>query len=355
MTLRADDTRAHVLELTPDELTETLGGPGRARDVWRCLQRGIALDGHEGLMPGAIERIRARVDIDLPLVTDSRRAECGTTKLLVDVGSGQHVECVLIPSESRTTLCVSSQVGCARQCVFCMTATMGLLRNLTVREIVAQVVLAIREAQQAELPPVRNIVFMGMGEPLDNLEVVERALSIITDDRALGFASRFVTVSTVGTSPSKIRALEGLPAKLAWSVHGVEQELRKRLVPTTKHTMAELRDAFTDVLESRGESLFVEMALIDGVNDSDEHAAELAEFLRSCPEPVRINLLPLNEGREELAPSSSERVEGFAQLLIEAGYFCTIRRSRGPELRAACGQLAVDAKKKSAWDTRALS
>ena len=141
--------------------------------------------------------------------------------------------------------------------------------------------------------------------------------------------------------------LQSLSAKLAWSVHGVEQGLRERLVPTTKHTMVSLRDAFIEVLEARGETLFVEMALIDGVNDEDEHALALAAFLKPCPGDVRVNLLPLNEGRENLKPSSPERVDRFAEVLREQGYFCTVRRSRGPELKAACGQLAVDAKKRA--------
>jgi len=237
-----------------------------------------------------------------------------------------------------------------------MTATMGLKRNLSTEEIVAQVVLAIAQARLADLPPVRNIVFMGMGEPLDNLVNVRKALSMITHDRILGFSPRFVTVSTVGTTPAKLRMLSDLPARLAWSVHGVEAGLRQRLVPTTKHSMDELKAAFIEVLEARGESLFVEMALMDGVNDSDEQALELARFLRSCPGTVRINLLPLNEGRDGLLPSSQARVESYAQVLIDEGYFCTIRRSRGPELRAACGQLAVESQKKErVGHTRSLS
>ena len=170
-------------------------------------------------------------------------------------------------------MCVSSQAGCARGCIFCVTATMGLERGLTVGEITGQVVRAVGDVRQASLPPVKNVVFMGMGEPLDNFEAVKGAIGILCDPRALAVAPRHVTLSTVGTTPEAILRIRELtaPVKIAWSVHTVEDTLRRRLVPTTRHSMAALREAFLEIMKG-GRTLFVEMTLMGGVNDSMEAA-----------------------------------------------------------------------------------
>src|SRR5262249_42588434 len=152
-----------------------------------------------------------------------------------------------IPGRARSTVCVSSQVGCARGCAFCLTATMGLVRSLGAGEIVAQVVLAARRIREAGLPPLRNVVYMGMGEPLDNLEAVAQSLRVLTDPYGLGLAPRHISVSTVGTSPRAIWEARHLGAHLAWSVHAADDGLRRRLVPTTRHPMSALRDAFARV------------------------------------------------------------------------------------------------------------
>jgi 23S rRNA (adenine2503-C2)-methyltransferase len=258
----------------------------------------------------------------------------------VRLGDGAAVETVIIPTRRRTTVCVSTQVGCARACVFCVTATMGLARNLDAAEIVGQVLLAGAEARAAALPPVRNVVLMGMGEPLDNLDAVRRAVTLLTHPRALDLAPSRVTLSTVGTSPRGITALTDVRARLAWSIHAVDDGLRRRLVPTTRHAMLELREAFLAVMRARRDGLFVEMALLDGVNDSEAQAAALADFLAPFPE-VRINLLPMNPGRSGAAPAPPERCARYQAVLRARGYFCMLRRPRGTEAAAACGQLAV--------------
>ncbi len=317
-----------------DELAAHLGGSGRARALWQSLLNSEALPSSararlasESLAPAAVE-------------TRSRAAD-GTTKLLVRLQDSAAVETVLIPGRGRTTLCLSTQVGCARRCVFCVTATMGLQRNLSAGEIVAQVLLGRTLAAELGLPPLRNVVYMGMGEPLDNLDEVRRSLRVLTDPRALALAPRHVTVSTVGTSPRAIRAAQDLPGHLAWSVHAVDDGLRRELVPTTRHEMSSLRDAFVEVAAARGQHLFLELTLIEGKNDDEACALALADFCEPFTIRPRLNLLPMNRGRDGLSPSSLERTARFQAVLRQRGYFCVVRRARGAEAAAACGQLVV--------------
>ena len=331
--------RPSLLSCTPEVLSELLGGPGRARNAWKALQDGRVL--REALTPGAFERLERRVSLDFLEPVKRSVAGCGTRKLLLPMADGHLIESVVIPNPSRTTVCVSSQVGCARGCKFCMTATMGIVRNLKVHEIVGQVVAAIHEAKNAGLAPIRNVVFMGMGEPLDNLNTVEKALEILTHDRALGLSPNHITVSTVGGSAPKLRRLGKLPAQIAWSVHAAQESLRKQLVPTTQGSMENMRDVFAEILRENNQTVFVEVTLMDGVNDSDECARHLVDFLKPCPGDVRVNLLPLNEGREGLMPSSDERVEAFASVVAASGIRTLIRTPRGQEENAACGQLVV--------------
>jgi len=328
-----------LLSCGPEALSELLGGPGRARNVWKALQDGMELE--QALTPGAWTRLCKVVDPKLLTPLKRSSAKCGTRKLLLPLSDGHLIESVVIPNPSRTTVCVSSQVGCARGCRFCMTATMGIVRNLKVEEIVGQVVAAIQEAKEAGLAPIRNVVFMGMGEPLDNLLEVEKSLKILTDGRALGLSANHITVSTVGGSLQKLRKLGKLPAQIAWSVHAVDEELRKNLVPTTNVSMESMRDVFSDILHERGDTIFVEITLMDGVNDSDACAQKLADFLKPCPGDVRVNLLPLNQGREGLKPSPKERVDAFAKIVAATGLRTLIRTPRGQEENAACGQLVV--------------
>ena len=213
-------------------------------------------------------------------VSDSSIASDGTQKLLLRLEDGLAVECVLIPmvGGKTTSLCISSQVGCSRGCTFCSTGTMGLLRNLRAEEILAQVWLALRTIRQRRLPPLVNVVFMGMGEPLNNLDEVRRAVELLVHPKAFALSARCVCVSTVGPSPAHIRrAAEALPCRLAWSVHAADDALRKTLVPTTRHSMGELRDAFLASLATkpaRLRGLVVELALLEGVNDSPAHAEQ---------------------------------------------------------------------------------
>jgi 23S rRNA (adenine2503-C2)-methyltransferase len=270
-----------------------------------------------------------------------------TVKVRLQAEGVGDLETVLIPSPRRTTVCVSSQVGCVRGCVFCATGKMGFARNLDAEHIVEQIDIAMAIAKERTLPPVRNIVFMGMGEPLDNWSNVRAALSVLLDQRGRCFAPKYVTLSTVGPSPEKILRLRDWPARIAWSLHSAIDEVRKALIPTARYSVVELRDALYLGMGNRRAPLYVEMTLIDGKND-DLHSAQMAtELFQGAPVEVRFNLIPVNpsDPAESLAESHrappNERVVEFRDRLRERGYFASIRATRGDDQSAACGQLAT--------------
>ena len=272
-------------------------------------------------------------------LVEEKVAACQTTKLVLRFFDGKEAEAVIIPQKGYSTLCLSSQVGCARGCTFCVTASMGLKRNLQVGEIVGQVWMAQNIAQKYDLPPLRNLVFMGMGEPLDNLEGVSEALKILQSPQAFAFGPNRITLSTVGPSPKAILAATELNLRWAWSLHAADQALRRRLIPTASHRPETLRDAFAKILRPPRDDLFIEITLMDGVNDSAEHAMAIADFLAPLPQQCRINLIPMNPGRGKDRPSLPETVEKFRHLLIQKGFICIIRHPRGDDTSAACGQL----------------
>jgi 23S rRNA (adenine2503-C2)-methyltransferase len=307
----------HLLDLPPRALAERVG-PGRAKTAYQHVRRGE-------LPPKLFD-----LSFDLPAVVAEHVARDGTTKVLLALGDGAQIESVLIPERSRTTLCVSTQVGCVRGCSFCLTATMGLARNLEAHEIAAQLFLAVRARE------IRNVVFMGMGEPLDNAKAVRAALEVMIDGFQIG--PRHITVSTVAPTPKAVLGLKGWPARIAWSLHAADDELRARLIPTARHSVRELRDAFAEISRDR-DALFVEVTLIGGVNDRPEDADAIAELFRGFPSEVRINLLPMNPiGTGDRASSRAAEVQAR---LRSAGFLCLLRRSRGSDERAACGQLAT--------------
>lgn len=331
-----------LLALSPDALASVLGGPGRAQAVLAVLRRGGDPLTDPALAPGARARLAARTRPTALPIEHETVAPDGTVKRLLRLDDGRAVEVVAIPTPDRTTLCVSSQVGCARGCTFCLTATMGLVRSLRAEEIVAQVVHGLALVRERALPPLRNVVFMGMGEPLDNVDAVRAALALVTGSRGLGIGPRHVTVSTVGPSPEKLRALADLPARVAWSLHAAVPQTRARLVPTARATPEALRDVLAEVLAPREEPLFVELTLVDGVNDDAVHAEAVVALFRGFPTQVRLNLLPVNETERGHRPCTPEALEAFRAVVQGAGYFTTVRRARGADQRSACGQLAID-------------
>jgi 23S rRNA (adenine2503-C2)-methyltransferase len=330
-----------LLGLGPAELAPLLGGTGRARRVWTEIVAGRDPFADGVLGDRARQRLRAACAPTVAVVAERRRATCGTTKLLVRLGDHRAVEIVVIPGRGRTTACVSVQVGCAGACRFCVTATMGLERPLGADEIVAQVLLARAEAAANRMPPLRNVVLMGMGEPLDNLAATEAALHLLVHPHAVALPPRHLTTSTVGPSPEAIWAARDLPGCLAWSLHAVDEKLRRRLVPSARFAPAVLRDAFLRVVRHRGDLLFVEMVLVAGENDGLEHARALVDFLVPFQPRVRVNLIAANPGRADCVAPSLERLADYLSVLRQSGTFCMARSARGVEAMAACGQLAT--------------
>jgi 23S rRNA (adenine2503-C2)-methyltransferase len=266
----------------------------------------------------------------------------GTEKFLFRLDDGEFIETVAIPEGSRLTLCISSQAGCALQCAFCATGAMGFTRNLQMFEIAGQV----REMRLLDPPKtVTNVVFMGMGEPLMNWRAVDPTLTVLNSPAGLGIGARHITVSTVGVLPG-IVALGERPEqfRLAISIHAPNDELRQSLMPiNTKYPLASVIDA-AKVFDRR---VTFEYVMLGGINDGAEQVAELADLARECR--AFVNLIPLHPGGAgDFTPSSSEQIHWFARRLRVAGVEVAVRKSRGMDIAAACGQLRVERQRRRA-------
>ncbi|MFY7857509.1 MAG: 23S rRNA (adenine(2503)-C(2))-methyltransferase RlmN [Rubrivivax sp.] len=281
----------------------------------------------------------------LPVLQEHVSAD-GTVKWLFDVGGGDAVETVFIPETDRGTLCVSSQAGCAVGCRFCSTGHQGFSRNLRTGEILAQLWFAEHRLRErlgltAGERAIDNVVMMGMGEPLQNYAALVPALSVMLDDHGYGLSRRRVTVSTSGVVPMMDRLREDLPVALAVSLHAPEDTLRDSLVPLNrKYPIAELLAACRRYLQTAPRDFITfEYCMLDGVNDSPEQALQLARLVQDVP--CKLNLIPFNPfPASGLHRSPRERVMAFARVLQDAGIVTTVRRTRGDDIDAACGQLA---------------
>ncbi len=271
----------------------------------------------------------------LPLITQQQSVD-GTRKFLFKMADGQSIETVAIPDGERMTFCISSQVGCALQCAFCATGAMGFARNLTVHEIAGQV----RELALLD-PPLRatNIVFMGMGEPLMNWKAVEHVLTILNDPKGFGIGARHITVSTVGVLPGIIALGERKEQfRLALSIHAPSDALRAQLMPVnTKYPLADVIRAAANF----DRRVTFEYVMLGGVNDSTEHADQLAALAKRCG--AFVNLIPLHPGGAMgFIPTTPEAIAKFARRIRNVGVEIAIRKSRGIDIAAACGQLRVE-------------
>ncbi len=270
----------------------------------------------------------------------------GTVKWLFDVGAGNAIETVFIPEDDRGTLCISSQAGCAVGCRFCSTGHQGFSRNLTSGEIVAQLWQAehaLRHRLNTGDRVISNVVMMGMGEPLQNYAALVPALRVMLDDHGYGLSRRRVTVSTSGVVPMIDRLRDDCPVALAVSLHAPDDTLRNDLVPINrKYPIAELLEACKRYLDTAPRDFITfEYCMLDGVNDSAEQAQTLVRLLRRADVPCKFNLIPFNPfPASGLVRSTRERVIGFAKALQAAGFVTTIRKTRGDDIDAACGQLA---------------
>ncbi|MFZ7129287.1 bifunctional tRNA (adenosine(37)-C2)-methyltransferase TrmG/ribosomal RNA large subunit methyltransferase RlmN [Avibacterium avium] len=293
------------------------------------------------------EKLKAVAEIKAPEVAVEQRSADGTIKWAMQVGD-QQVETVYIPEADRATLCVSSQVGCALACTFCSTAQQGFNRNLTVAEIIGQVWRAskiIGNFGVTGVRPITNVVMMGMGEPLLNVANVVPAMEIMLDDFAYGLSKRRVTLSTSGVVPALDKLSEMIDVALAISLHAPNDELRDEIVPLNKkYNIKMLMDSvnrYLSVSNANHGKVTIEYVMLDHVNDSIEHAHQLAEVLKNTP--CKINLIPWNPFPEApYAKSSNTRIDRFQKTLMEYGFTVIVRKTRGDDIDAACGQLAGD-------------
>jgi 23S rRNA (adenine2503-C2)-methyltransferase len=334
-------TRYHS---TRAELAELLAGEPRYRldQVWAGLYAQLATPDELTTLPKAL-RARLADELPLALTQEVRRVSDGgdTVKYLWRLADGSPIETVLMVYPDRVTVCVSSQAGCAMGCGFCATGQAGFRRQLTTGEIVEQVVRAAREARDMGRR-LANVVFMGMGEPLANEPAVWGAIERIQGD--IGLSARHLTVSTIGIVPGIRRLAERpLPVNLAVSLHAATDAKRDALIPINqRYPIDELVRACNDYLALKGRRVSFEWALIDGVNDTDTDAAELARVCRRLRLPAHVNLIPLNPTPGwPTRGSSPTRVREFAELLVDKGVNATVRRNRGTDIDAACGQLAA--------------
>jgi 23S rRNA (adenine2503-C2)-methyltransferase len=363
------DSRINLLNFDPEGLCDYIASlkekPFRAKQLMRWVhQRGEA---DIAQMSDLAKTFRATLAEKacvsaLPVISDQQASD-GTRKWLLDVADGNAVEMVYIPEDDRGTLCISSQAGCAVNCSFCSTGKQGFSRNLTLGEIIGQLWLAehtLRKEPGAvkridgydgsvidehEGRVISNVVMMGMGEPLLNYEPVVGAMRLMLSDNAYGLSRRRVTLSTSGVVPMMDRLANDLPVALAVSLHAPNDALRDQLVPINKkYPLKELMAACMRYLPfAPRDFLTFEYCMLDGVNDSDQHAKELIDLLKKIP--CKLNLIPFNPfPGSGLHKSSPSRVQDFAKRLMDAGIITTVRKTRGDDIAAACGQLAGDVK-----------
>jgi 23S rRNA (adenine2503-C2)-methyltransferase len=341
----ADSSRTNLLDVVPREAEAILRSfaaenqerPFRATQVLQHLWRAPRGDFQEMRELPATFRILLEESFSIPRLelTTRQLSSDGTEKLLFRLSDGEHVETVAIPEGSRLTLCISSQAGCALQCSFCATGAMGFARNLQPFEIAGQV----REVMLLTGRKPTNVVFMGMGEPLMNWKAVDAALTILNGEMGLGIGARHITVSTVGVLPGII-ALSKRPEqfRLALSIHAPTDELRQKLMPiNTKYPLAEVIEA----AKAFDRRVTFEYVMLGGVNDSPDHAVMLAELARRCK--AFVNLIPLHPGGAgNFTPTTPHGIAVFARAIRAKGVEVAIRKSRGMDISAACGQLRVE-------------
>ncbi len=344
-------TRGALRDVLIDAGISEKQGKMRAGQIWQWIyQKGVR---DFAQMTNLSKDIRAMLAekfvVAVPEVVTKQVSSDGTRKYLVRIAGGHEVEIVYIPEEGRGTLCISSQVGCTLTCSFCHTGTQKLVRNLTAAEIVGQVMVARDDlGEWPELgvpnPPearlLSNIVLMGMGEPLYNFDAVRDAMKIAMDPEGISLSRRRITLSTSGVVPEIARTADEIGCMLAVSFHATTDEVRDTLVPINKKWNIEaLLDALREYPKaSNSERITFEYVMLKGVNDSDEDARQLVQLIKGIP--AKINLIPFNEWPgSPYERSSNNRIRAFADIVFNAGYSSPVRKPRGEDIMAACGQL----------------
>jgi 23S rRNA (adenine2503-C2)-methyltransferase len=353
--LASETTKTNLLNLDLQEMEALfleLGSKSfHGRNVFKWIHKhGVTdFDAMTDISKRLREQLHQLAEIKLPRLVLEQPALDGTRKWLLELEDGQRIETVYIPDNGRNTICVSSQVGCALDCSFCSTAKQGFNRNLTVAEIIGQVWVASRELGA----PPSNIVMMGMGEPLANLEAVITAMNIMQDDLAYMVSKYRVTVSTSGIVPALKRLSEACDVSLAVSLHAPENALRDQLVPINrKYPLEELIPACREFVRGdKRRKVTWEYVMLDGVNDTLAHAKALIRLLEGTPS--KINLIPFNPfPGSHYRASPSEQVEAFRMRLKRSGIIATTRKTRGDDIDAACGQLVGKVRDRSSRQLR---
>lgn len=335
-----------IKSLGLDDLRRELSTGGseeyRSRQIARWLYKTPVASFED--MSNIAKKVRAdlaqRFHISQPEVVEVQRSADGTRKVLSKLEDNRKIETVIIPKPDRLTLCISTQVGCGMACAFCRTATMGLVRNLTVGEILNQIVAARAHLDPGET--VTNLVFMGMGEPLHNVANVQKAVELLVSDDAFGLAPRRITVSTVGHVPGIKKLGElGFKASLAVSLNATTDEVRDKIMPVNRrYPIAVLLDTLRAFPLGPKGKITIEYVMLKGINDSLEDARRLMRLLANLPN--KINLIQYNPWPgTPYEPSSTETINRFHLALADKGFFSRLRNSRGPDILAACGQLAT--------------
>ncbi len=334
-----------------NKLFEELGEkPYRTKQIMQWIYKAgeFNFDNMLNLSKKLREKLSDSAYISLPEVIKQNLALDGVIKWVLDLGKGNHIEMVYIPENDRGTLCISSQVGCALACTFCSTGMQGFNRNLTTAEIISQVIIA-NQYLNPKGKRISNVVFMGMGEPLLNEEAVYNACDLLLDDLAFGLSRRKVTISSSGVVPALYRMSERTPVSLAISLHAPNDNLRDELVPINqKYPISELLSACRAYLSAGTQErhILIEYVMLEGVNDTPEHANQLAGLLKGMA--VKVNLIPFNPFPQTKYNTSKSRViEKFQDLLYAKGIRTMTRRTRGEDVDAACGQLAGQVKDKT--------
>lgn len=343
------ETRINLFDLDEVRMRtffESIGEkPFRAQQVlkWMYHQGVTDFDQMTNLGKALRQRLNQLAEVAPPIVLNEQVSQDGTTKWLIGFGGGNAVETVFIPEPNRGTLCISSQVGCALNCTFCATGAQGFNRNLSTAEIIGQVWLAARSLghERNGKRVITNVVLMGMGEPLLNFDAVVPALSLLRHDLGFGFAAKRVTLSTAGLVPGIDRLRKTIDVALAVSLHAPEDALRETLVPLNrKYPIRELMRSCADyVSDKHKRTVTFEYTLIDGVNDHPDHARQLVKLLRRLPS--KLNLIPFNPFPGTRYRCSPEpKIRKFQEIVMAGGLIATVRKTRGNDIDAACGQLA---------------
>ncbi len=348
----------NFLHLTKDDLKQSLANLGeksyRSRQLWQWIYKAgcFDFDMMSNISKSSMQQLKQKFFIKLPQISKEIKSSDGTIKFLIKFDDCREIETVYIPEETRATLCISSQVGCTLSCKFCHTGTQTLVRNLEFYEIVAQVILIKKYTITEKIKELTNIVFMGMGEPFFNYDNVKKAVDILCDEEGLAFSRKKVTISTSGLVPEIKKSANEIRTNLAISLHATNNKLRSEIMAINKkYPIDDLFRAckIYNQLNLR-EKITFEYVMLEGVNDAKENALELVALINKFNINAKVNLIPFNEWQGcDYNSSNIDNIKLFSQILKNNKIITTIRKNRGQDSMAACGQLKSLSKRMATW------